>query len=134
MGHSDVVLALNLVNNTVMKHWIMLSCQVLAFCSFHFRKHDWGGMSIADNLKYLSQCMLLFQSLDDILRILYRKVKQQEQIDVRVNRQDLLWDGIRQLRRKKTLEGLLKVQFFGECGIDTGGLRKEFLSGNVYQM
>lgn len=30
-----------------------------------------------------------------------------------------------------SLEGVLKVQFFGESGIDTGGLQKEFLSGNL---
>ena len=40
-------------------------------------------------------------------------------------------DGIRQLRREKSLEGVLKVQFFAESGIDTRGLRKEFLSGNL---
>lgn len=57
------------------------------------------------------------------------KVKRPERIEVRVRRQDVLLDGIRQLRRKKSLLGLLRVQFFGEAGIDTGGLRKEFLSG-----
>ena len=70
-------------------------------------------------------------SLDDILSMLYMKVKQHERIDVRVSRQDLLLDGIRQLRRKKSLLGLLRVQFFGESGIDTGGLLKEFLSGKI---
>lgn len=63
--------------------------------------------------------------------MLYMKVKQHERIEIRVNRQDLLLDGIRQLRRKKSLLGLLRVQFFGESGIDTGGLRKEFLSGKI---
>lgn len=88
---------------------------------------------ITDYIKLIwyQKLILFFHSLDDILSILYRKVKQQERIDVRVNRQDLLWDGIRQLRRKKSLEGVLKVQFFGESGIDTGGLQKEFLSGNL---
>lgn len=57
------------------------------------------------------------------------KVKRPEGIEVRVRRQDVLLDGIRQLQRKKSLLGLLRVQFFGESGIDTGGLRKEFLSG-----
>lgn len=88
---------------------------------------------ITDYIKLIwyQKLILFFHSLDDILSILYRKVKQQERIDVRVNRQDLLWDGTGQLRRKKSLEGVLKVQFFGESGIDTGGLRKEFLSGNL---
>lgn len=63
--------------------------------------------------------------------MLYMRVKQLEQIEVRVSRQDLFLDGIRQLQRKKSLLGLLKVQFFGESGIDTGGLRKEFLSGKI---
>lgn len=74
---------------------------------------------------------LFFLSLDDILSMLYMKVKQHERIEIRVNRQDLLLDGIRQLQRKKSLLGLLRVQFFGESGIDTGGLRKEFLSGKI---
>jgi len=30
-----------------------------------------------------------------------------------------------------SLEGVLKVQFFGESGIDSGGLQKEFLSAFV---
>ena len=32
---------------------------------------------------------------------------------------------------KKSFFDLLRVQFFGELGIDTGGLRKEFLSGKI---
>lgn len=66
--------------------------------------------------------------------MLYMRVKQHEQIEVRVSRQDLFLDGIRQLQWKKSLLGLLKVQFFGESGIDTGGLRKEFLSGKIYSI
>ena len=91
------------------------------------------------DLSKLSKCYIkiavfaiFFQlSLDDILSMLYMRVKQHERIEVRVSRQDLLLDGIRQLRRKKSLLGLLRVQFFGESGIDTGGLRKEFLSGKI---
>lgn len=72
-----------------------------------------------------------FLSLDDVLSMLYKTVKKHKQSEVRVSRQDLLVDGIRQLRRKKSLLGLLTVQFFGESGIDTEGLRKEFLSGKI---
>ena len=81
-------------------------------------------------MKYLYHCLLLLQSLDDILSVLARKVNQEEWIDLRINRNNILPDGIRQLRRKKKLDGLLKIHFFGEKGVDTGSLRTEFLSGN----
>lgn len=59
------------------------------------------------------------------------KVKQHERIEVRVNRQDVLLDGIRQLRWEKSLLGLLRVQFFGELGIRHWWASKGIFSGKI---
>ena len=76
----------------------------------------------------LNLTFFCFDSQDEILRVLARKVDQNKRIDVRIIRSELLWEGLRQLKRKKTLDGVLKVLFLGEEGVDTGGPRKEFLT------
>lgn len=70
-------------------------------------------------------------SVDNILSSLFKKVNQDKKIDVRVSRNDILWEGLRQIRRRKDLSGLLRISFLGEEGVDTGGPRKEFLTGNI---
>lgn len=69
-----------------------------------------------------------FYSQDEILRVLARNIDQNKRTDIRIIRSELLWEGLRQLKRKKALDGVLKVQFLGEEGVDTGGPRKEFLT------
>lgn len=72
--------------------------------------------------------------MDDILSSLFKKVNQEKRIDVHVSRNDILWKGLRQIRRRKNLSGPLKISFLGEEGVDTGRPRKEFLTGNISYM
>lgn len=72
-------------------------------------------------------------SVEDVLLFLTHQIDTTTEFKLCVDREDLLDRGIRQWKRKKTASpaSVLKVVFIGEAGIDTGALRKEFLTGKL---
>ncbi|RXN35693.1 G2 M phase-specific E3 ubiquitin- ligase-like isoform X1 [Labeo rohita] len=73
------------------------------------------------------------KSLEDVLTFLKEQVDTTKEFKLCVDREDLPERGIIEWKRKKTASpaSLLKVVYIGESGIDTGALRKEFLTGEV---
>ncbi|XP_073700515.1 G2/M phase-specific E3 ubiquitin-protein ligase-like [Garra rufa] len=71
------------------------------------------------------------KSLEDVLTFLKEQVDTTKEFKLCVDREDLPERGIIQWKRKKTASpaSLLKEVYIGESGIDTGALRKEFLTG-----
>lgn len=72
-----------------------------------------------------------FYSPDDVLRLLARRVDDSKDFKICVSRTDFYQRAMVQWQRQKrgTLDNTLRVTFFGEAGVDTGAIRKEFLSG-----
>ncbi|XP_076740306.1 uncharacterized protein LOC106676427 isoform X2 [Maylandia zebra] len=72
-------------------------------------------------------------SVEDVLRCLEQQVDTTTEFKLCVDREDLPDRGILQWQRKKAASptSVLRVAFIGEAGVDTGALRKEFLSGEV---
>uniref|UniRef100_A0A3B1J5C8 HECT domain-containing protein n=1 Tax=Astyanax mexicanus TaxID=7994 RepID=A0A3B1J5C8_ASTMX len=72
-------------------------------------------------------------SVDDILDTISRRVDHEKQFHIQISRTNILERGLLQWQRqKKNLPtAALKVTFFGEAGVDTGALRKEFLTEMV---
>ncbi|MEQ2176402.1 hypothetical protein GOODEAATRI_027628, partial [Goodea atripinnis] len=70
------------------------------------------------------------QCMEDVLCFLEQQVDITKEFKLCVAREDLPDRGIVQWKRKKTAspKGALKVFFIGEPGIDTGALKKEFLT------
>ncbi|KAG2457065.1 G2E3 ligase, partial [Polypterus senegalus] len=70
-------------------------------------------------------------SVEDVLRCLEQQVDTTTEFKLCVDREDLPDRGILQWQRKKSASptSVLRVVFIGEAGVDTGALRKEFLSG-----
>ncbi|XP_049318755.1 G2/M phase-specific E3 ubiquitin-protein ligase isoform X2 [Astyanax mexicanus] len=73
------------------------------------------------------------KSVDDILDTISRRVDHEKQFHIQISRTNILERGLLQWQRqKKNLPtAALKVTFFGEAGVDTGALRKEFLTEMV---
>ncbi|XP_048878488.1 uncharacterized protein zgc:112970 isoform X2 [Brienomyrus brachyistius] len=75
----------------------------------------------------VTQC---FQSCEDILNCISSQVDDVDTFSVCVSRRDIFQRGMQQWQRQKKAspKSKLKVTFFGEAGVDTGALRKEFLT------
>ncbi|KAL7853512.1 hypothetical protein AOLI_G00203560 [Acnodon oligacanthus] len=71
-----------------------------------------------------------FQSCDDILNWISGQVDETSTFPLCVSRTDIFNRGMQQWQRQKKTSPKcrLKVTFFGEAGIDTGALSKEFLT------
>ncbi|XP_029981811.1 uncharacterized protein LOC115413216 [Sphaeramia orbicularis] len=74
--------------------------------------------------------MMVMMSVEDVLLFLTHQIDTTTEFKLCVDREDLLDRGILQWKRKKTASpaSALKVVYIGEAGIDTGALRKEFLT------
>uniref|UniRef100_G3PMI2 HECT domain-containing protein n=1 Tax=Gasterosteus aculeatus aculeatus TaxID=481459 RepID=G3PMI2_GASAC len=73
------------------------------------------------------------RSTEDVLHFLEHQVDTTTEFKLCVDREDLPDRGILQWKRKKAASpaSALKVVYIGEAGIDTGALRKEFLTDMV---
>ncbi|ROI26836.1 G2/M phase-specific E3 ubiquitin-protein ligase [Anabarilius grahami] len=69
-------------------------------------------------------------SLEDLLKLLASRVNSENQFRICVSRDNLLERGLKQWQRQKKGNPVnqLKVTFIGEAGVDSGALRKEFLT------
>uniref|UniRef100_A0A3P9B423 Uncharacterized LOC106674644 n=1 Tax=Maylandia zebra TaxID=106582 RepID=A0A3P9B423_9CICH len=76
---------------------------------------------------------LFLLSVEDVLRCLEQQVDTTTEFKLCVDREDLPDRGILQWQRKKAASptSVLRVVFIGEAGVDTGALRKEFLSDMI---
>lgn len=74
-----------------------------------------------------------FSSLDDIIQAIQDAVVTDDgkTFNLTVSRQNMVERGLLQWQRQKKTSPAyqLKVSFLGEAGVDTGALRKEFLTG-----
>ncbi|XP_026085218.1 uncharacterized protein LOC113060491 isoform X2 [Carassius auratus] len=68
--------------------------------------------------------------LDDLLELLAGRVNAENQFRICVSRDNLLERGLKQWQRQKkgNPANQLKITFIGEAGVDSGALRKEFLT------
>uniref|UniRef100_A0A3P8SBH1 HECT domain-containing protein n=1 Tax=Amphiprion percula TaxID=161767 RepID=A0A3P8SBH1_AMPPE len=75
----------------------------------------------------------LFFYMEDVLRFLEQQVDTTTEFKLCVDREDLPDRGILQWQRKKTASPIsaLKVVYIGEAGVDTGALKKEFLTDMI---
>lgn len=75
---------------------------------------------------------MLFFSLDDILQKLAGQVDNSQAFSICVTRSNFFHRALQQWKRQKrsTPKCSLNVCFVGEAGIDTGAIKKEFLTGN----
>ncbi|XP_062374727.1 uncharacterized protein zgc:112970 [Sardina pilchardus] len=96
-------------------------------CSVPSEKDDYVGSGAAE----ISLCEP--KSTEDILQFLEQQVDTTTQFKLCVDRAELLDRAILQWRRKKMASpaSALKVVYLGEAGIDTGALRKEFLTDMI---
>ncbi|XP_051794334.1 uncharacterized protein LOC110972585 isoform X2 [Acanthochromis polyacanthus] len=71
-----------------------------------------------------------FQSTEEILDWIASKVNEEDRFSICVSRTDLFSRGMQQWQRQKKTSPKcrLKVTFFGEAGVDTGALSREFLT------
>lgn len=74
-----------------------------------------------------------WHSLEDLLKLLASQVNSENQFHICVSRDNLLERGLKQWQRQKKGNPVnqLKVTFIGEAGVDSGALRKEFLTGKL---
>ncbi|XP_065326213.1 uncharacterized protein LOC134621459 [Pelmatolapia mariae] len=72
-------------------------------------------------------------SLDEILQAISTAVNTEEEFRITVSRSNMVERGLAQWKRQKKAlpTNQLRVTFIGEAGIDTGALRKEFLTDMV---
>nr|XP_061800145.1 uncharacterized protein LOC133591609 [Nerophis lumbriciformis] len=72
-------------------------------------------------------------SEEDVLRLIESKVEREKTFIICVSRENILERGLNLWQCQKTARpaNILKVTFIGEAGVDTGALRKEFLSEMV---
>lgn len=72
-----------------------------------------------------------FLSLDDVLQAISAAVNNNEEFPLTVSRSHVVDRGLAQWKRQKKAlpTSRLKIRFIGEAGLDTGALRKEFLTG-----
>ncbi|XP_041861438.1 uncharacterized protein LOC121652620 isoform X2 [Melanotaenia boesemani] len=73
------------------------------------------------------------KSIDDVLNTIWERVDVEKEFNIHISRTNILERGLLQWQRQKTNTptATLKVSFFGEAGVDTGALRKEFLTEMV---
>nr|XP_033484455.1 G2/M phase-specific E3 ubiquitin-protein ligase-like isoform X2 [Epinephelus lanceolatus] len=73
------------------------------------------------------------KSVDDVLGIICQRVDTEKSFNIQISRTNILERGILQWQRQKknSPTASLKVTFFGEAGVDTSALRKEFLTEMV---
>lgn len=83
------------------------------------------------NFYHILYLISFFATTEDILLFLEQQVDTTTQLKLCVDREELVDRAFLQWRRKKmaTPASTLKVVYIGEAGIDTGALRKEFLTG-----
>lgn len=76
---------------------------------------------------------ITYHSLEDLLELLASRVNEENQFHICVSRDNLLERGLKQWQRQKkgNPNNQLKVTFIGEAGVDSGALRKEFLTGKL---
>ena len=74
-------------------------------------------------------------SLDEVLKSIRAEVNNEKDFLVVVPRLQPVERGLAQWKRQKKSgpTNQLRVQFIGEAGVDTGGIRKEFLTGTYKQ-
>ncbi|KAL7383838.1 hypothetical protein ABVT39_019018 [Epinephelus coioides] len=73
------------------------------------------------------------KSVDDVLDIICQRVDTEKSFNIQISRTNILERGVLQWQhqKKNSPTASLKVTFFGEAGVDTGALRKEFLTEMV---
>lgn len=88
---------------------------------------------VCDFKAIVSFSSVVFLSLEDVLLFIKHQVDTTTEFKLCVDREDLLDRGILQWKRKKTASPVsaLTVVYLGEAGIDTGALRKDFLTGKL---
>ncbi|KAI9523403.1 hypothetical protein NQZ68_028427, partial [Dissostichus eleginoides] len=71
-----------------------------------------------------------FESVDDVLDTISGRVDVEKRFNIQISRTNILERGLLQWQRQKgsSPTATLNVTFFGEAGVDTGALRKEFLT------
>ncbi|KAK5935024.1 hypothetical protein CgunFtcFv8_020422 [Champsocephalus gunnari] len=71
-----------------------------------------------------------FESVDDVLDTISGRVDEEKRFNIQISRTNILERGLLQWQRQKgsSPTATLNVTFFGEAGVDTGALRKEFLT------
>ncbi|KAI9513596.1 hypothetical protein NQZ68_042024 [Dissostichus eleginoides] len=76
-----------------------------------------------------------FESVDDVLDTISGRVDVGKRFNIQISRTNILERGLLQWQRQKgsSPTATLNVTFFGEAGVDTGALRKEFLTGPQQQ-
>ncbi|XP_035846918.1 uncharacterized protein LOC116052884 [Sander lucioperca] len=96
---------------------------ILVFC--HFSK--------ADFIPSTSKQKMSISSLDDVLQAISAAVNNEEEFPLTVSRSHVVERGLAQWKRQKKAlpTSRLKIRFIGEAGLDTGSLRKEFLTEMV---
>lgn len=74
-----------------------------------------------------------FDSVDDVLSTISARVDREEEREFKllISRSNILERGLIQWQRqkKRSPTATLNISFIGEAGVDTGALRKEFLTG-----
>lgn len=80
---------------------------------------------------HVCNCEFFSISLDEILQAISTAVNTEEEFRITVSRSNMVERGLAQWKRQKKAlpTNQLRVTFIGEAGIDTGALRKEFLTG-----
>lgn len=73
----------------------------------------------------------MFGSVDDVLDAICRRVDVEKRFNIQISRTNILERGLLQwqCQQRNSPTATLNVTFFGEAGVDTGALRKEFLTG-----
>ncbi|KAK5880585.1 hypothetical protein CesoFtcFv8_023597 [Champsocephalus esox] len=71
-----------------------------------------------------------FESVEDVLDTISGRVDEEKRFNIQISRTNILERGLLQWQRQKgsSPTATLNVTFFGEAGVDTGALRKEFLT------
>ncbi|KAM6932103.1 G2/M phase-specific E3 ubiquitin-protein ligase-like [Lycodopsis pacificus] len=73
------------------------------------------------------------KSVDDVLDTICQRVDVEKRFNIQISRTNIVERGLLQWQRQKknSPTATLKVTFFGEARVDTGALRKEFLTEMV---
>ncbi|KAA0716598.1 hypothetical protein E1301_Tti019190 [Triplophysa tibetana] len=89
------------------------------------------GLRTAEYDDNFSDPINTLQSSGEILNWIASKVDQTNTFSICISRNDIYNKGMQQWKRQKksTPKDSLKVTFFGEAGVDSGALSKEFLTG-----
>ncbi|XP_051995996.1 uncharacterized protein LOC127653363 [Xyrauchen texanus] len=112
---------------------------VCPICGHNFPPNDLEahasecGESKADFIPSTSKQKMSISSLDDVLQAISTAVNNEEEFPLTVSRSHVVERGLAQWKRQKKAlpTSRLKIRFIGEAGLDTGALRKEFLTEMV---